>query len=739
MLWVLMLGAMLSCQREMGSSLLTHVHPLTGSAPSLRGSSVGRPGLYGDAGQTVPAVTAPFGMTQFTPQTRSGEKPGIAPYYFLDGMTQGIRVSHWTSGTNLSDYGSFTLSPVSGQFTLSPHARKAAFFFDNDHHSPAYCAMHIPLFDLITEVTATRRCGFLRISWLNPNDAMIVIDVNNDRGEGYLEIFPEKNEIVASNPVEGIFPGEGVSAGFSGHMVLRFDNGFESYGTCTGSDYHRGECLIRDQPGMGGFVKLKLDASQLSRIRVGTSFTSVEEARANLEAEIPDWDFDSARKALETTWEQLLARAEVTGGTPEQRNIFYTALAHSCLHPRLFSDVSGTCPGFGGDTTLQRAEGFDYYTDFAAWDTYRAQMPLLSLIAPREYRDMVTSLVTAASQWGWLPSASLRNGPQPAATGDYVAAIIGDALMKGFDIDREKAWSLLRRNCFETPGQPEAYARGMGRPSLGSYQQLGYIPLEEIVSFPFRREEQVSRSLEYAYGDWVAAQVARLVGENADEEALRLRAENHTLLFDPEKGWICGKFADGTFTSDFAPDGYVPWLTESTPRQATFSVVHDLPGMVERMGGAEEFRRRLEAFFSDGGYWHGHGPNYHVPYLFNAAGDWAATQHTITRLMAAEYSDDPAGLGGQDDAGQFSAWYVFSAMGFYPVCPGSNTYFAGAPLFPKITLHTGENGKERPLVIETQTKQPGKPFASLRLNGKTITPVLNHDQIRKGGKLLFLQ
>lgn len=729
---------MAACRHESGEKLLTHVHPLTGTAPSLREG--GAPGQYAGTGQTIPAVTAPFGMTQWTLQTRSKEDPCVAPFYFLDGMAEGFRMSHWMSGGCLSDYGSFTLSPVSGQFTLQPSSRKAAYFFDNDCHSPGYSAVHMPAFELITEITATRRCGFFRVSWLNPNDAMIVIDVNNDHGEGFLEIIPGRNEIVASNPVRGIFGREGEPAGFSGHVVISFDSEFESYGTYAGSDYHRGETTVAGEEAMGGFVTLKLNPDlMMTRIRVGTSFTSIEQARRNMEAEIPGWDFDATREALEATWEELLGRIEVEGGTPQERNIFYTALYHSCLHPRLFSDADGSYPGFDGDSLVRRAEGFDYYTDFAAWDTHRAQMPLLSLIAPREYRDMVASLIAMAQPEGWLPSSPLRNQHHTASPGDYASIIIGDALMKGVGIDREKAWEFLRKNCFETTATTGEYARGMGRRSPGSYLQLGYIPLEDAVPYAFAPEGQVSRSLEYAFGDWVTAQVAGLLDKKEDEEALLLRALNYSLLYDPDRGWFSGKYADGTFTGEFSENGVMPWLSEATPQQASWAVPHDIPGLIALMGGEESFNQKLETFLTGGNFHLGHSPVYHVPYLFNYSGKWPKTQEVVTSLMRRNFSDDPAGLAGNDDAGQLSAWYVFSAMGFYPVCPGSNEYQLGAPLFPRVRLHAGMEGKGTPLTIEARRSQPKKPFTRVSFNGREIPPVLNHDQIQKGGKLRFIQ
>ncbi len=735
--WLLVMST--ACQPTVKKDYLKYVNPLIGTAPFLAENPAEQKGDRTAFGQTIPAVTAPFGMTQWTPQTRHTEEKCVAPFYFLDPQIEGFRATHWTSGSCVQDYGSFTIAPLSGTATLLPHQRKAAYFIDHDKLSPAYCAVHTPAYDVITEITSTKRCGFFRFSWLLPTDPVIVIDVNSDEGQGSVQIFPERNEIVASNPVHRIYNGHGEKAGFSGHIVIRFDTGFESFGTYAGGDYTNGSTTVSGLPGIGAFVRLQLKKDQVTMVRIGTSFTSIDQARKNLEAEIPDWDFDATRKSLEDTWNQLLGRIDVSGGTEDEKKTFYTALYHSCLHPRLFSDADGTFTGFGGDTAVHRAEGYDYYTDFSAWDTHRAQMPLLSLIAPAAYKDMVTSLITMAEQGGWLPIFPMWNSYTSAMIGDHCTAIIGDAIMKDFDVDAEKAWTYIRKNAFETPEDPVDYADGKGRRSLDSYLQLGYIPLEDVVPYAFHREEQVSRTLEYAYDDWVAAQVARKLGKENDHVELSHRALNYLNVFNPDTGWVVGRYTDGNFTGDYDLDRGEPWITEGTPRHYSWVVPHDIPGLIDVMGGEEEFRERLRDFFDRKAYWHGNEPGHHIPYLFNYTGDWAMTQETVRKILESEYFADPGGLSGNDDAGQMSAWYVFSAMGFYPVCPGSNAYQLAAPLFEKIALNLEKPfypGKT--LIIEGMKTNRNDVFRSVTLNGQPVQPFITHDQIKQGGTLDFL-
>lgn len=728
---------LVSCEKEK-KTLLDYVDILIGTAPANTLSAQSRGGDHVDYGQTIPAITAPFGMTQWTPQTRNTERKCVAPFYYGSPALQGFRATHWTSGSCVQDYGSFTIMPVSGDFTYLPTSRAAEYLIDTETLSPAYCAVHIPLYKVITEITATRRCGFFQFSWLDPENPYFVIDVNSDEGEGVIKIDPARREIVAANPVHRIYNGNGKPAGFSGYMVAQFDCDFEKFGTFAGPEYFHEVTEQTGSKDIGAYVGFKPGGNNVVKVRIGTSFTSIENARKNLEAEIPSWDFRKTRANLEKTWEALLGKIEVEGGSEDDRTKFYTAIYHSCIHPRLFSDADGSYKGFNGDTTLHKAEGFDYYTDFSAWDTYRAQMPLLSLIAPREYTGMVRSLVRMAEQGGWLPIFPMWNSYTSAMIGDHCAAIIGDAFLKGFEVEIDKAWPYLRKNAFETPDSLAEYIDGKGRRALPAYLQLGYLPLEDEVPYAFHRREQVSRTLEYAYDDWVLAQVARKLGLEDDYQKLSARALNYANVFDPQKGWVCGRFADGTFTDDFVADGEMPYITEGTPKHYTWYVPQDIPGLMELMGGKELFFEKLNGLVANKEYWHGNEPSHQIPYLFNYADRWDLTQKTVKNILVTEYGTGPGGLSGNDDAGQMSAWYVFSAMGFYPVCPGSNEYQLSSPVFSQVTLQLDKEyypgGK---FVLQAPGENYYGEFNTALLNGKPTPPVLQHDELKKGGKLVF--
>lgn len=729
-----------SCKKTPDSNLLKYVDITIGTAKADTQAARDNPGDHVDYGQTIPAITAPFGMTQWTPQNRLSETKCVAPYYMDIELIQGFRATHWTNGSCVQDYGSFTLMPVSGYFDHRPSLRHAKLYFERKDISPAYGIYHIPEYMIIAELTATRRCGFFRFSYADPTNAGIVIDVNSDEGVGYIKIDPERREIIAANPVHRIYSGHGKSAGFSGYMVIRFDTGFKDFGTYTDYQNFSKETELSGMPKLGAYILFNSSKDDVVNVKIGTSFTSIEKARENLDSEIPDWDFDRVRSNLETTWEQLLGRIRIEGGTDQDLTQFYSAVYRSCLHPRLFSDVDGSYVGFAEDTVIHKAEGFDYYCDFSAWDTYRAQMPLLSIIAPKEYEDMTRSLVKKAEQGGWLPIFPMWNSYTSAMIGDHCGAILGDAIMKGFNPDKEAAWKYMRKNAFETPSDYQEYLDGKGRRALRTYMEYGYIPLEDEVLEAFHQREQVSRTLEYAYNDWVLSQVAGKLNYSDDAAELKERARNYVNVFDPDKGWVNGRHIDGVFTSDFNADKSMPWITEGTPKHYTWYVPHDVDGLIDLMDGKENFLSKLQEFVDNREYWHGNEPSHHIPYLFNFAGRWDLTQKTVTHLLETEYSATKGGLSGNDDAGQMSAWYVFSSMGFYPVCPGSNEYQLAAPLFKKITLNLDKNYYPgQPFEIIARRDNPNAIFSKVKLNNQVIGTSFLHKELQSGGKLVFVK
>lgn len=729
-----------SCSKTDVKNYIQFVDPFIGSAPADTESVKLRPGDKVNNGQTIPAVTAPFGMTQWTPQTQSTEKKCIAPFYSGVDSLQGFRATHWLNGSCTQDYGSFTVFPA--DFSINPEylpsQRKTIYNIDKETVSPAYISAQFPVYKVNTEITATKRSGFFKFTWEDSKNPTVIIDINSDEGEGFIKIDIEKQEITGYNPVRRIYNGTGKPAGIAGYFVAKFDKEFTKYGTFAGDEFAEGSTQQKDKNQIGAFVTFQHENKNIVSLKIGTSFTSIENARLNLENEIPDWDFDKTKSTLEKTWNDILRKIEVDGGTEEDNTKFYTAMYHSLFHPRLYSDVNGDYPGFADDSATHKADGFEYYDDFSNWDIYRAQMPLISIIAPKEYNDMVKSLIVKAEQGGWLPIFPMWNSYTSAMIGDHSAAIIADAAMKGFNFDLEKAYKYMRKNAFETPDDSLEYEDGKGRRALTSYMKYGYIPLEDQVLQAFHKREQVSRTLEYAYDDWAVAQVAKKLNKTDDYNELMKRSLNYRNVFDPAKGWMCGRFADGTFTDDFDANKHLPYITEGSPKHYTFYVPHDVNGLMELMGGLDKFKHELNQMIENNEYWHGNEPSHQIPYFFNYVDDWQKTQETVKFLLKTEYGTGPGGISGNDDAGQMSAWYVFGAIGFYPVCPGSNEYQLSSPIFSKVTFNLDKEfypGSK--FVFTTESGNKIISYSKVKLNGNEIEPVITHGDLQKGGKLEF--
>jgi predicted alpha-1,2-mannosidase len=699
-----------------------YVDPMIGTGPArtvsaLRHSESGSE----DKGQNFPAVGRPFGMTQWTPETRTTEDKCVSPYYYNDKYITGFRGSHWMSGSCTQDYGSITLMPFTTSVidTLN-HAPISKFSHKNETSSPGYYRLVLDNSGIVTELTGSVRSGMMRFSFPGKTAGYILLRMNSDEKAGRLWVDFENNEITGFNPVHRIYQGKGQSAGFSGYFVIRFDKPFKSVPQ-----------LLTQQQMAVGFKNEKV-----VNVRIGTSFTSIEAARKNLDKEIPDWNFEALRKSTENIWNQTLGKVQVKGGTEEDLIKFYTALYHCYQLPRIASDVDGSYQGFAQDTLIHKAEGFDYYDDFSMWDTYRALHPLMTILEPGKTLDMVKSLVLKAQQGGWMPIFPAWSNYTAAMIGDHVSTTIADAYMKGIrEFDTESAWKYMRQNAFETPPSAD-YKDGKGRRALESYLKYGYIPLEDSVWDAFHRREQVSRTLEYAFDDYALARFANALGKTEDYKTLMKRSENWKNVFDKTTGFVRGRHADGSWIEPFDPYNKASFICEGTPFQYTWYVPQDIPGLVQAMGGKDVFLARLYEFFDKGYYWHGNETDHQAAYLFAMAGKPEKTQEWVKKIVTEEYGTGPGGLSGNEDAGQMSAWLVFAMMGFYPVCPVSNQYIITTPAFDevkillpggKIFLVSSLNRENNNKYIRVITKDGG------RFNNWFIT----HEEIVNGSRFTF--
>jgi predicted alpha-1,2-mannosidase len=383
-----------------------------------------------------------------------------------------------------------------------------------------------------------------------------------------------------------------------------------------------------------------------------------------------DWDYGKTRSLADASWERLLGSIQIAGSAP-QRRIFYTALYHSLVLPRIASDVSGHYRSFGGGKTVATANGFNYYDDCSLWDTFRATHPLLSILDPVREGEMVASLVAKGTQGAFLPIYPVWGSYTPEMIGDHADAVIVDAYRKGLrNFDVAEAYRLMQRNATETPPLQE-YEDGRGRRGLASYQKYGYIPLEDHVPFAFHKDEQVSRTLEYAYDDFLVGVLAQALGKQADAAVFRKRAENWRHVIDPAVGFARGRYADGSWISPFEPGKQASFITEGLPFQYTFFLPHDVPGFIEVLGGKASFVAKLDTLFANGYYDQSSEPSHHIAYLYDYAGAPWKTQRHVRAILDSSYSDRVDGLSGHDYCGQISSWYVLSALGFYPVVPES--------------------------------------------------------------------
>jgi predicted alpha-1,2-mannosidase len=689
-------------------------------------------------GQTFPATGLPFAMTQWTPQTRDGNVKCVAPYYDRDTRIQGFRGSHFPSGSCMQDYGSVTLMPVSGQLKLGAKERSSSFDRGTEEMKPYRYAVTLRDSRVKVEMTGTTRAGLLQFRFQNPGKSWILVQCNSARGDGTVKIDPARGEITVTNPVRRIYAGESKLAGFSGYSVVQFDRRFHPEGTWSGGSRNEGALSQQSTNGSpGAYVSFDLRPGEVVQARVGTSFTSIEEARRNLEEEIPNWNFDQVAAQVREQWNAALGRVQISENS-SKRPIFYTALYHSMLVPRTFSDVSGTYPGFAGEGQIETAKGFTYYCDFSLWDTFRAVHPLFSILDPGRELDMVKSLIAKGQQGGFLPIFPAWNSYTSEMVGDHAISVIGDAYAKGIrGFDVGEAYRLMRKNATELPAAHELYADGRGRRGLGSYLKYGFIPLEDSVPDAFHKDEQVSRTLEYAYDDFIVGEMAQALGHTADADLFHHRAQNYRNVIDPATGFARGRHADGSWATPFNPAVSQTYITEGLPYQYTFFVPQDLPGLISLVGGREAFIGKLDTLFAKGYYDHGNEPSHHLAYLYDNAGAAWKTQEHVRSLMDSQYADRPSGLAGNDDCGQMSAWYVMSALGFYSVTPGVPVYQIGTPLFDNATL-LFDSGKR--FLITAEGASSGKRYIrSATLNGVPLSRSwITHAEIVAGGELKFV-
>ncbi len=680
-------------------------------------------------GNTYPGAQVPFGMVQLSPDNGLPGWDRIAGYFWPDSTIAGFSHTH-LSGTGAGDLYDISFMPVMLPYreAEAPLGIHSKFSHEEESASAGYYKVRLSDYDIQVELTATPRCGVQRYTFPK-GDAAVFLNLR--KALNWDATVDAHVEQVDSVTIRG----------------YRFSNGWareQRVFFCT--RFSRPLAMSLDtvailtegkRTGTSVIARFDFQAEAGEQLVVSTALSgvSMDGAMRNLQAEVSEDDFDKCLAAAREAWDRQLGRIEVRCEDRDEKVKFYTALYHAMLAPTLYSDVDGAY--LGPDRQEHRTEGWDNYGTFSLWDTYRAAHPLYTLVAPERVDDMVNSFIAFYEQNGRLPVWNMWASETDMMIGYHAVAVIADAYLKGIGgFDAEKALEA----CVATANLDDY--RG-----IGAYKKLGYVPCD--LKDPYNADDwSLSKTLEYAYDDHCIARMAEKMGRTDIAEEFYRRAQNYRNVYNPETGFMQPRDSRGHFVEPFSPDDYTPHICESNGWQYFWSVQHDVEGLIELAGGKERFAQKLDSMFTYhpgeddelpifstgmiGQYAHGNEPSHHVIYLFNAVGQPWKTQQYAARVMHELYLNTPAGLCGNEDCGQMSAWYVFSAMGFYPVDPVSGRYELGTPLYPEVKLHLADgktftvraNGVSRENCYVKSVKLNGVPY------DKTY---ITHEQILSGG------
>lgn len=719
------------------SNLITEVdHPVDFASPLM-----GTDSDYSlSNGNVYPAIAMPWGMNFWTPQTG---KMGDGWAYMYDATKiKGFKQTHQPSPW-MNDYGQFSIMPVTGKPVFKEEERESWFSHKAETVKPYYYSVYLADHDVTTEITPTERAARFRFTFPETDDAYVILDAL-DRGS-YVKVIPGENKIIGYTTRNS----GGVPENFKNYFVMEFDKAFTF--TQTVKDGVMQDALEADAEHAGAIIGFKTAKGEVVNAKVASSFISYEQAELNLK-EIGSDDFDALKEKGRKIWDEQLGRIKVSGGTPDQVKTFYSCLYRSLLFPRKFYeyDAEGNVVHYS-PYNGEVLPGY-MFTDTGFWDTFRSLFPFLNLMYPELNAQMQEGLANAYRESGWLPewaSPGLRN----VMVGNNSASVVADAYLKyegDYDYDIETLYEAVIHGA-NNAGPLTA----VGRAGAEYYKELGYVPYDVDIN------ENAARTLEYAYDDFTIYQLAKALNKPKKEvELYKQRSLNYKKLFDPETKLMRGKNKNGEFMAPFNPFKWGDAFTEGNSWHYTWSVFHDVQGLIDLMGGKADFVAQLDKVFSlppvfddsyyggviheiremqianMGQYAHGNQPIQHMIYLYNYAGQPWKTQHWVRETMNRMYMPTPDGYCGDEDNGQTSAWYVFSAMGFYPVCPGTDQYVLGAPLFKKMTLSL-QNGKEV-IINAPENSDTNRYIDGLMVNGKSYSKNwLSHKELMKGAVLDF--
>lgn len=690
-------------------------------------------------GNTYPAIAMPWGMNFWTPQT--GKMGDGWTYTYTADKIRGFKQTHQPSPW-MNDYGQFSIMPITGKPVFDQDERASWFSHKAEVAKPHYYKVYLADYDITTEITPTERAAMFRFTFPDTDEAFVVVDAF-DRGS-YVKIIPNENKIIGYTTRNS----GGVPENFRNYFVITFDKPFNYYAAVGDSIIKKNETEANNNHA-GAIIGFSTKRGDVVQARVASSFISYEQAELNLQ-ELGTNSFDQLVAQGKDVWNETLGRVEVEDDNIDNLRTFYSCLYRSVLFPRNLSEINKEgkvmhYSPYNGEVL----PGY-MFTDTGFWDTFRSLFPFLNLMYPSMNVKMQEGLVNAYKESGFLPEWA-SPGHRSIMVGNNSASVVADAYIKGLrGYDIETLWEAVKHGANNV--HPKVAASG--RNGYDYYNRLGYIPNDVKIS------QNVARSLEYAYDDWTIYQLGKALNKPEEEIAIYgERAMNYKNLFNPKNRLMSGKTEAGQFSESFDPVDWGWDFTEGNSWHYSWSVFQDPQGLIDLMGGKEAFVTMLDSVFiipgsagmnsrsmihemremqvmNMGQYAHGNQPAQHMIYMYNYAGEPWKAQYWNREVMDKLYTAAPDGYCGDEDNGQTSAWYVFSALGFYPVCPGSDQYILGSPLFKKATLNL-ENG-EKVIITSNNNNKDNRYIQSMTLNGKNYTKnYLTHSDLSKGARVNF--
>ena len=711
----------------------------------------------GGHGHTFPGATLPHGMVQLSPDTRLFGWDACSGYYYDDTSIMGFTHTH-LSGTGIGDYGDILFMPVVGEKPLiagtaenPDEGYRSRFSHEQESARPGYYQVLLQDDSINVELTATLRAGLHRYTYPKASDARLIVDMEPT-------IHGHQHPVTQIRVVnDSTIAGMKYTVGWAKRHYVYFYAVFSSpfdYKLYSGTEYQSDSTsvTVNTAKAVMSFRNLPADGRVLAK--VGISSVDEEGARLNVEAEIPNWDFEGVMKQANTAWNEALGKIDIETSDNDSRTVFYTSLYHAFIQPSLASDVDGRYRTMGHE--IKQDASYTNYTVFSLWDTFRAAHPLYTIVTPEQNQAFIRSLLRKYDEGGILPKWELASNETGTMIGYHAVSVIADAMMKKqCDFDVKKALeACIRSSVYDTTGVTPMMDRqilnGKLMPVSIKYKnELGYIPCDKAGG-------SVSQGLEFAYNDWLIAQMMKEHNRKDLYDKYMELSRNYRNYFDPETKLMRGRLSDGSWITPFdpasvqRPSNYV----EGNAWQWAWFVPQDVEGLMELVGGQKSFEAHLDTLFTTsseltgdpnaaadvtgmiGQYAHGNEPSHHIPYLYNYAGAPRKTQALVDHILRTLYHNDPNGLSGNEDVGQMSAWYALSAMGFYSFCPGRPVYEIGRPIFDKVTIHLS-NGKD--FVIQAKNNSvENKYIRSMKLNGEDLAePRFSHFDLMKGGELIF--